>query len=49
VSFGEDQNTKLDGNGHKGHLDATVGNEPCVLMMIQLKNSPTANQPCCFD
>jgi hypothetical protein len=49
VSFGEDQNTKPDGNGHKGHLSATVGNEPCVLMMIQLKNSPTVNQPCRFD
>ena len=49
VSFGEDQNTKPDANGHKGHLSATVGNEPCVLMMIQLKNSPTVNQPCRFD
>jgi hypothetical protein len=49
VSFGEDQNTKPDANGHKGHLSATVGNEPCMLMMIQLKNSPTVNQPCRFD
>ena len=49
VSFGEDQNTKSDANGHKGHLSATVGNEPCVLMMIQLKDSPTVSQPCRFD
>ncbi len=49
VSFGEDQNTKPDANGHKGHLSATVGNEPCVLMMIQIKDSPTVNQPCRFD
>jgi hypothetical protein len=49
VSFGEDQNTKPDANGHKGHLSATVGNEPCVLMMIQLKDSPAVNQPCRFD
>jgi len=49
VSFGEDQNTKPDANGHKGHLSATVGNKPCVLMMIQLKDSPTVNQPCRFD
>jgi hypothetical protein len=49
VSFGEDQNTKPDAKGHKGHLSATVGNEPCVLMMIQLKDSPTVSQPCHFD
>jgi hypothetical protein len=31
VLFGEDQNTKADPQGHKGHYSGTVGSEPCVL------------------
>ncbi len=45
VSFGEDQNTKPDAKGHKGHLSGTVGNEPCVTFMFQLKGPSTINQP----
>ena len=48
VSFGEDQNTKPDASGHKGHLSGTVGNEPCVTMIIQMKDAPTLNQPARF-
>jgi len=48
VSFGEDQNTKPNSKGQKGHLSGTVGNEPAVLMVIQLKDAPTVNQPCHF-
>lgn len=36
VSFGADQNTKADDNGHQGHLSGTVGDEPAVLMIVQL-------------
>lgn len=48
VSFGEDQNTKPDAKGHKGHLSGTVGNEPSVTMIIQLKEAPTVNEPARF-
>lgn len=48
VSFGEDQNTKPNSKGQQGHLSGTVGNEPAVLMVIQLKDAPTINQPCRF-
>lgn len=37
VSFGGDQNIKPDAEGKQGHLSGTVGNEPCKLMIIQLK------------
>lgn len=36
ISFGGDQNTKPDEQGHKGHLSKTVGKEPARLMVIQL-------------
>ena len=38
VSFGGDQNTKPNAEGHKGHLSGTVGDEPARLMVIQLKD-----------
>lgn len=38
VSFGGDQNTKPNEKGHKGHLSGTVGDEPAVLMVVQLKD-----------
>ncbi len=38
VSFGGDQNTKANSQGHQGHLSGTVGNEPAVLMVVQLKD-----------
>jgi hypothetical protein len=48
VLFGEDQDTRPDSKGRKGHLSGTVGHEPTVLMVIQLKDAPTINQPCHF-
>lgn len=36
VSFGGDQNTKSNPEGHKGHLSGTVGEEPARLMIVQL-------------
>jgi hypothetical protein len=45
ISFGEDQGTKPDSRGHKGHLSGTVGNEPCVTVMVQLQGPSTVNEP----
>jgi hypothetical protein len=35
MSFGEDQNTRAQGE-RKGHLSGTVGDEPAVLMLVQI-------------
>ena len=48
ISFGEDQNTKEDAQGHKGHLSGTVGDAPAVLMIVQFDKAPTMGQPCRF-
>jgi hypothetical protein len=48
VSLGEDQNTRPDAQGHKGHLARNVGSGPVTLMVIQLDEPPTINQPCRF-
>ncbi len=47
ISLGEDQNTKTS-NGRKGHLSGTLGNEPAVLMIVQLSSSPGLASPCRF-
>ncbi|MGH8599043.1 MAG: cupin domain-containing protein [Burkholderiales bacterium] len=36
VSFGGDQGCVADANGHKGHRSGTIGDEPAVLMLVQL-------------
>ncbi|PSN12645.1 cupin [filamentous cyanobacterium CCT1] len=38
VSFGGDQQTKPNAEGHKGHLSGTVGDEPAVLMIAQIND-----------
>ena len=48
VSFGGDQNTKPDAQGHKGHRSGTVGDQPAVIMLVQLEKDPFAGQPCGF-
>ncbi|MEH2144064.1 cupin domain-containing protein [Nostoc sp.] len=48
ISFGEDQGTKADAQGNKGHLSGTVGDEPAVLIMVQLEETPTFEQSCRF-
>jgi hypothetical protein len=48
LSFGEDQSTQPDAQGRKGHISGTIGKEPAVLMIVQLKDPPTNNQPCRF-
>lgn len=36
VSFGGDQNTKPNEKGYTGHFSGTVGDEPAMLMIVQL-------------
>jgi hypothetical protein len=43
-SFGEDQGCR-ESNGRKGHRSGTIGNEPAVLMTVQL-HRPPQRQPC---
>ena len=38
VSFGADQNTKADEQGHQGHTSGCVGDKPAQLMVVQLKD-----------
>ena len=47
ISFGEDQKVH-EVKGRKGHLSGTVGNEPAVLMLIQLEVLPEGPCPCRF-
>jgi hypothetical protein len=49
VSLGEDQGSKPDARGRKGHLSGSVGSEPTVLMVVQLKDPPKNNSPCHFQ
>jgi hypothetical protein len=42
LSFGEDQNCKADPQGRKGHRSGTIGDQPAVLMTVQLHVSPIA-------
>jgi hypothetical protein len=40
ISFGADQGTQADAEGHKGHLSGTVGDAPCVMMIVQFEQTP---------
>lgn len=40
LSFGEDQNCVADENGRKGHRSGTIGEQPAVLMTVQLHVPP---------
>lgn len=46
VLLGEDQNTKTDAKGHKGHLSGNVGSGPVNLMVVQLAVKPTIDEAC---
>lgn len=37
VSFGGDQGCAADADGHQGHRSGTVGDEPAVLMLVQME------------
>lgn len=50
ISFGADQHTKPAKDGKKGHLSGTVGNEPALLMLLQLTDDKwIAAQPGAFS
>jgi hypothetical protein len=44
-AFGEDQNCRATSDGKKGHRSGTLGNEPAVLMTVQLHVDPE-REPC---
>jgi hypothetical protein len=48
ASFGNDQHCKADAQGRKGHRSGTVGNQPSVLMIVQLEQDPATDQSCRF-
>ncbi|MGE5096730.1 MAG: cupin domain-containing protein [Betaproteobacteria bacterium] len=48
ISFGEDQGCAADAKGRRGHLSGTVGDEPAVLMLVQLEQASTRLRPCRF-
>lgn len=45
LSFGEDQNCVKDKEGRKGHRSGTVGDEPAILMTVQV-HVPPLRQVC---
>ena len=40
ISFGGDQGARTDAQGRQGHRSGTLGEEPAVLMLIQLEDQP---------
>ena len=40
LSFGGDQGCTADAQGHKGHRSGTIGDEPAVLMIVQVEQAP---------
>jgi hypothetical protein len=47
-SFGEDQNTQ-ERDGRKGHFSGTIGDEPAVLLLVQLDTRRAVTTPCRFS
>lgn len=47
IAFGEDQNTRKVA-GKQGHLSGTLGDEPAVLMIVQLEAPPHIASACRF-
>ena len=45
IHFGEDQDT-VERDGRRGHLSGTVGDVPCVQMIVQYETPPTVDSPC---
>lgn len=48
VSFGEDQLAKPDADGREGHLSGTISDEPAVLLLVQVTDTPVAEAACRF-
>ncbi|MGH8397440.1 MAG: cupin domain-containing protein [Gammaproteobacteria bacterium] len=49
LSFGGDQGCTSDAQGHRGHRSGTVGDQPAVLLIVQLDQVPDCHAPCCFS
>jgi hypothetical protein len=47
LSLGEDQGCIADAAGRKGHRSGTIGDEPAILMTVQLHVTPV-KRPCHF-
>ena len=47
IHFGEDQDCTAR-DGKHGHLSGTVGDTPCVQMIVQYEQTPTIDSPCRF-
>src|SRR5205085_857629 len=45
ASFGNDQHCKPDTQGRTGHRSGTVGDQPSVMMIVQLEDYPAAGDP----
>lgn len=45
ASLGEDQKSLPDKDGREGHLSGVVGDQPAVLMLVQLDVDPTTGKP----
>lgn len=48
LSFGGDQGCVMDLHGRKGHRSGTLGDQPAVLMIVELDVTVAQNQPCRF-
>jgi hypothetical protein len=46
LSFGNDQNTKADAQGRTGHRSGAVGDQPCMLLLVQLDRATVNTPPC---
>lgn len=48
ISFGNDQDTKPDAQGRRGHRSGTIGNEPSINMIVQFDQGFPKGKPCPF-
>lgn len=46
LSFGNDQNTKPDAQGCRGHRSGIIGDQPCVIIIVQVEQVPVNSKPC---
>ena len=46
LSLGNDQNTRTDAQGRRGHRPGTVGDKSCVIMMVQIEQTQVNSKPC---
>ncbi|MEO7031167.1 MAG: cupin domain-containing protein [Herbaspirillum sp.] len=49
LSFGGDQGCTSDAQGRTGHRSGTHGDQPAVLMIVQLEQQPNGLGSCCFS